>query len=163
MEDLELNRDDEVIIAKEEVKKDSLEAFLENLENEIDNVTDEVKVEKLGSQLARVRRGENYLDFKLTMSYGDKQNAKALNKADSILYDEGGDSKIEMKLKDNDLDMFLLEKQIVDSNLGKLNRIAISENETHLELFEAAVEIIKMKNGLVQTKKQIEKKKAKKA
>ena len=160
MNDLELNNTNEIT---EVTKKDSLEAFLEDLENEIDSVTDEVKVEKLGNQLARVRRGENFLDFKLTMSYGDKQNAKALNKADSILYDEGGDSKIEMKLKDNDLDMFLLEKQVVNSNIGKLDREAISKNETHSELFEAAVEIIKMKNGLVQTKKQLEKKKAKKA
>ena len=141
----------------------SLEAFLEGLENEIDGASEEIKATRIGTQLARVSRGENFLEFKLIMSYGDKNQAKSLNKADSILYDESGDSKIEMKLKDNDLDMFLLEKQVVDSDLGKLNREIISKNETHLDLFDAAVEIIKLKNGLTLTKKQVEKKKTKKA
>lgn len=141
----------------------SLEAFLEGLENEIDGASEAIKATRLGNQLARVSRGENFLEFKLIMSYGDKNQAKSLNKADSILYDESGDSKIEMKLKDNDLDMFLLEKQVVDSDLGKLNREIISKNETHLDLFDAAVEIIKLKNGLTLTKKQVEKKKTKKA
>jgi len=145
------------------VSEDSLELFLEGLENEINTATDEVKVEKLGSQLVKVRRGENFIDFKLIMSFGDKQQVKALNKADSLLYDDSGDSKIEMKLKDNDVDLFILEKHIVNSNFGALSRKAIEENETHLDLFEAAVEIIKLKNGLTMTKKQLEKKKAKKA
>ena len=141
----------------------SLEAFLEGLENEVDGASEAIKATRIGNQLARVSRGENFLEFKLIMSYGDKNQAKSLNKADSILYDESGDSKIEMKLKDNDLDMFLLEKQVVDSDLGKLNREIISKNETHLDLFDAAVEIIKLKNGLTLTKKQVEKKKTKKA
>lgn len=141
----------------------SVEAFLEGLENEVDGASEAIKATRIGNQLARVSRGENFLEFKLIMSYGDKNQAKSLNKADSILYDESGDSKIEMKLKDNDLDMFLLEKQVVDSDLGKLNREVISKNETHLDLFDAAVEIIKLKNGLTLTKKQVEKKKTKKA
>ncbi len=141
----------------------SLDEFLEGLENEIDGASEAIKATRLGNQLARVSRGENFLEFKLIMSYGDKNQAKSLNKADSILYDESGDSKIEMKLKDNDLDMFLLEKQVVDSDLGKLNREIISKNETHLDLFDAAVEIVKLKNGLTMTKKQVEKKKTKKA
>ena len=141
----------------------SLDEFLEGLENEIDGASEAIKATRIGNQLARVSRGENFLEFKLIMSYGDKNQAKSLNKADSILYDESGDSKIEMKLKDNDLDMFLLEKQVVDSDLGKLNREIISKNETHLDLFDAAVEIIKLKNGLTMTKKQVEKKKTKKA
>ncbi len=141
----------------------SLDEFLEGLENEIDGASEAIKATRIGNQLARVSRGENFLEFKLIMSYGDKNQAKSLNKADSILYDESGDSKIEMKLKDNDLDMFLLEKQVVDSDLGKLNREIISKNETHLDLFDAAVEIVKLKNGLTMTKKQVEKKKTKKA
>lgn len=145
------------------VLDNSLEVFLEGLENEIDGASEEIKATRIGTQLARVHRGENFLEFKLIMSYGDKNQAKSLNKADSILYDESGDSKIEMKLKDNDLDMFLLEKQVVDSDLGKLNREIISKNETHLDLFDAAVEIVKLKNGLTMTKKQVEKKKTKKA
>lgn len=162
MDNLELNTNTETAQAQDE-KGTSFESFLENLESEIDGANNEINVINLGSEMARVKRGQNFIDFKITLSYGDKQQIKALNKAESLLYDDSGDSKIEMKLRDNDIDLFILEKQVRNSNLGSLNRDSISKNETHLELFESAVEIIKLKNGLVMTKKQMEKKKTKKA
>lgn len=159
---INLLEEKEIVEVKENLGE-SLDDFMNSLENEIDKATDEIKVINLGNQLARVTRGNHYVDFRIILSYGDKQQIKALNKAESLLYDESGDSKIEMKLRDNDIDLFILEKQIAGSDLGKLTRISISENVTHLDLFESAVEIIKLKNGLVMTKKQLEKKKNKKA
>jgi len=141
----------------------SLEDFLNEVENDVDEAVGNVKITKLGNEIVRASRATRFVDIKLVMSFGDKQKAKSLNKADSILYDEGSTEKIEMKLKDNDIDVFILERQIIGSDLGKINNEILLSNETHLDLFEAAIEILKVKNGLVQTKKQIEKKKVKKA
>ena len=56
----------------------NLDEFLEGLENEIDGASEAIKATRLGNQLARVSRGENFLEFKLIMSYGDKNQAKSL-------------------------------------------------------------------------------------
>lgn len=146
-------------MAKDKYK---LEEFFNNVEGTVDKQEEEIVVVPMGNQLVRLTSGEMFIEGKITMRYGAKQKAKSLNKADSILYDEDGDSKIEMKLKDNDVDLFILSEQLVNSDLGKLTKKDIDDNETHLDLFDAFVEIVKIKNGLQMTKKQLEKKKKKK-
>ncbi len=137
--------------------------YFNHIEGAVDKQEEEIVVIPLGSQLVKVVLGKMFVEGKITMSYGAKQKVKSLNKADSILYDEDGDNKIEMKLKkNNDVDIFILSEQLVNSDLGKLTRKDIDNNETHLDLFDAFTEIVKIKNGLQMTKKQLEKKKKKK-
>ena len=135
------------------------ELDLDSFMNEVEEgqEQDKVKVIKKGNELIRFASGVGYVDAKITMSYGDKLKVKNANKPKSIVFDEETLER-EIMLKEEDTDLFILTKQIVDSDLGKLNIEAIQNNETHEKLFEAVLEVVKLKNGLTMTKKQLEKK-----
>ena len=55
----------EIVEVKENLGE-SLDDFMNSLENEIDKATDEIKVINLGNQLARVTRGNHYVDFRIS-------------------------------------------------------------------------------------------------
>ncbi len=146
-----------------EGKEIDFETFIEATEEVIDEISEQekIKVSILGNEFLRLVQGNKFIQVKTRMTYGDKLKVKNASKPASYLYDEdSGD--IEVKLKEENIDLFLLEKQVIEADFGQVNRETIKENEDHDKLFESALEIIKLKNGLVQTKKQLEKNKMKK-
>lgn len=147
----------------EEGKEVDFETFMETTEEVLDELAEEdkLKVVIIGSEFVRITQGDKFLQVKFRMSYGDKSKVKEANKPSSYVYNEENES-IEMKLKNEDADLFILERQITETDFGKVDRETIKNNETHGKLFEAALDIIKLKNGLVQTKKQLKKNKKKK-
>ncbi len=136
---------------QEELDFDSFMEEVEGLEDE------KVRVIKLGNELVRFVSKVGFVDAKIVMTYGDKLKVKNANKPKSIVFDEDSLSK-EILLKEEDTDLFILTRQIKNSDLGSLTRDNIQENKTHEKLFEAVLEVVKMKNGLTMTKKQLEKK-----
>ncbi len=130
------------------------DSFMEEVEGQED---EKVRVIKLGNELVRFVSIVGFIDAKIAMTYGDKLKVKNANKPKSIVFDEDSLSR-EILLKEEDTDLFILTKQIKDSDLGILTRENIQENKTHEKLFEAVLEVVKMKNGLTMTKKQLEKK-----
>lgn len=130
------------------------DSFMEEVEGQED---EKVRVIKLGNELVRFVSIVGFVDAKITMTYGDKLKVKSANKPKSIVFDEDTLSR-EILLKEEDTDLFILTEQIKDTDLGKLSREDIQNNKTHEKLFEAVLEVVKMKNGLTMTKKQLEKK-----